>query len=148
MKYGAIIAIIAATLLLVGGVWWVVSGKSSEKEATNNVTEVEDSSTDAEQGSDDQEAEEASIVITYTDDGFRLSGNTIKSGETVLVVNESSDDLQFASDPHPQHSDNHELNEPVLAPGEQETFVVHKTGAWGFHNHLNDDHTGMITVID
>lgn len=119
--------------------------ETQTEQSTDNTAESQLS--DSETATQDEETE-ASIVITYTDTGFRLSGNTIQAGETVLVVNESSEMLQFASDPHPQHTDNDDLNVPTLDPGEEETFVVNETGAWGFHNHLNDNHTGTITVTD
>lgn len=147
MKYGIIIASIAVILLVGGGLWWLLmrSDEAPTEQTTNSSTEPQFE--ESKMIIEDEEVE-ASIVITYTDDGFRLSGNTIQAGETVLVVNESNENLDFASDPHPQHTDNHELNADIIRPGEQKTIVVTDTGAWGFHNHLNDEHTGTITVID
>ena len=66
----------------------------------------------------------------------------------VRIVNESSRTLQFSSDPHPQHGDNTELNMSALKPGGQTSFIVHKAGTWGFHNHLNEEDTGSITVTN
>ena len=147
MKYGLVAVIIAVLLLVAGGAWWLTMGNDeTQTERSANET-AESQLSDSEATAQDEETE-TSIVITYTDSGFRLSGNTIQAGETVRVVNESSEALQFASDPHPQHTDNDDLNIPTLAPGEEETFVVNETGAWGFHNHLNDDHSGSITVTN
>jgi plastocyanin len=86
-------------------------------------------------------------TITYTDSGFSPKETTVKAGSTVRVVNESGHPLRFASGPHPEHNLNAELNMSELAKGKDGTIRVTREGKWSFHNHLNDDHSGIITVI-
>jgi plastocyanin len=145
MKYVAVIAGIIILGIVAGGAWLLATNKdANDQPSATRQADTKDSTANE----DETEETEPSVVITYTETGFRLSGNTIQAGDTVLVVNESSDELAFASDPHPQHTDNQELNVPTLTTGEQETFVITEPGAWGFHNHLNDGHSGTITVIN
>jgi len=85
-------------------------------------------------------------TITYTDTGFSPKETTVTSGSIVRVVNESKTGLHFASGPHPQHNLNPELNMSELAPGKDGTIRVTREGRWSFHNHENDDYTGVIIV--
>ncbi len=91
---------------------------------------------------------EAAVTITYDGNSFALSSNTIKAGETVKVINNSSRELDFDSDPHPVHTDNPELNAGPIAAGESRSFVLHTKGTWGFHNHLNASQRGSLTVVE
>jgi plastocyanin len=85
-------------------------------------------------------------TITYSDKGFSPSNITVKAGDLVSVTNNSSSSLQFASDPHPQHTDNKDLNVGVIKKGQSMTFRASKIGTFGFHNHYQAGDTGMITV--
>ena len=85
-------------------------------------------------------------TILYTDDGFSQNTLTVKAGSIVSIRNNSSRILQFDSDPHPQHTDNPELNIGNISPGHQRSITVTKTGSHGFHNHANEDHTGTLIV--
>ncbi|HEX6462203.1 MAG TPA: hypothetical protein VFZ58_02915 [Candidatus Saccharimonadales bacterium] len=93
-----------------------------------------------------QEPAEPTVTITYDGNGFALSASTIKAGETVKVVNSSSKELDFDSNPHPVHTDNPELNAGPIAAGESHSFVLTTKGSWGFHNHLNASQRGNLTV--
>lgn len=89
---------------------------------------------------------EADVTITYNGTSFSLSSSSVKSGGTVKVVNDSTKNLEFASDPHPAHTNNTELNAGSITPRESAVFTLKKTGKWGFHNHLNASQKGEITV--
>lgn len=86
------------------------------------------------------------IIITYADSGFSLSANTMKKGQTVEVINKSTNDMQFDSNPHPTHTDDTELNIGLISPGQSKFFTVTHTGTWGFHNHLQPAQTSSFTV--
>lgn len=88
----------------------------------------------------------SAATITYSNSGFSPSSMTVKTGSKVTVKNDSSRSLDFASDPHPQHTKNPELNAGTISPGESATFTVNKTGSYGVHNHLNPSHTGNLIV--
>jgi len=85
-------------------------------------------------------------TIIYSDNGFEPASVTVKSGDTLQVTNSSSRNVQFDSDPHPAHTDNSELNVGVVTMGKSTTFVVTKSGTFGFHNHLKSSDKGSITV--
>ena len=103
---------------------------------SNRATEVPQASSE----------EQAAAVITYTSSGFSPGSITVKSGDRVTVKNESSSTLDFASDPHPVHTENRELNIGEIRPGSTMTFTVTTKGTYGIHNHENSTHTGTIVV--
>lgn len=86
------------------------------------------------------------VVITYTNDGFSTKTITAKVGDVVEVNNQSSQSLQFSSDPHPAHTTNRELNQATISAGAKQTFTVTKKGKFGFHNHLDSRQSGTLTV--
>jgi plastocyanin len=89
---------------------------------------------------------QVSATILYTGNGFTPSTTTVKAGSTVMIKNASSSPLQFDSDPHPQHTDDPELNVGIVDAGSSATFKVTTTGNHGFHNHLNPSDTGTLVV--
>lgn len=130
----AVIIIVAVVLLGVIGWFIFMRDKSDSKQSSTNTTQSEDS------------AAAGQSVITYTDEGFNPATLTVAAGTTVTITNESSEELDLSSDKHPVHTDNPELNQNTLTPGDSETFKVTKTGTWGYHNHLNPDKKGKIVV--
>lgn len=84
-------------------------------------------------------------LITFSDDGFDKSTYVFSQGP-VTVKNESSVNLQFSSDDHPSHRDHTELNMNVLGPGESGTFTPPGLGIYGFHDHINDQFEGTLTI--
>lgn len=147
MTKGKYIAIAVIIVALAGGA--IALSKHKDKDPAANATASnmsQDQETDAaESGTVEQGTSEAT-AITYGDNGFTPSTITVKSGTTVTIKNESSRSMQFDSDPHPAHTGNEELNVNNVSPGESETFVVKRTGTFGYHNHLNPSDTGTIIV--
>jgi len=97
-------------------------------------------------GSNDNEIQAEGTQVIFTDDGFNPSSYTSREGEAVTVRNDSSMELQFSSADHPTHQDTPEFNLPVLGPGESATFTPNGTGTFGFHDHINSQYTGTLTV--
>lgn len=159
-----LIAGLIVAVIIVGGGLWLAGSKNDDKTAnstanSSNVTPTpsNNSKTPSTASSGSQQAtnkptdsdgdnDEAAATITYTADGFSPSTVTVKSGDTVAVMNNSGESLQFNSDPHPSHTGNTELNVGSVQSGQTKTFVVTKTGTFGFHNHFNPNHKGSITV--
>lgn len=147
-KTGVIIAGIA--LLVIGGGAYALTQNSDDSTDSANTSQDDNQATDT-NGSgqsattDNGEAVETS-TITYTNDGFSPATITVKVGTTITVKNNSSGVLQFNSNPHPDHTDEEELNLDSLGPGKSTTFEVTQTGRFGFHNHLNEDDTGTLIV--
>lgn len=87
------------------------------------------------------------LTVTATDTGFSPSQLTIKSGETVVFLNQSSSAVWPASDPHPIHTGLPGFDaKHGLAHGESYEFTFVKTGSFGYHNHLNPSTRGTIVV--
>lgn len=121
-KIVAAISILVGLALIAGLFWWLTSEENVEKDAV------------------------AGSIITYRDSGFSPPVLRTTSGTRITIENKSSKDLEFASNPHPSHADNPELNTDVMAPGDSAAIVITNRGTWGYHNHLDPGHTGRIIL--
>jgi len=139
-----LVVIAVAVVVIAGGAIFVQNNTKEKTPSTSN----NNSSSSSDDSSSTGDTAAAALTITYDGSTFNLSTDTIKVGETVKVTNNSSDELDFDSDPHPVTTDNTELNVGGIAPGESKTFTVHKTGTWGFHNHLDASQHGSFTVVE
>ncbi len=154
--------VIGLILVIAGGalLTWVVFGRSANAPSSESTGSSQTSSTassetpaqDASSENPDQSVSspqnEAATVITFTSNGFTPTALTVKKGTTVTVVNSSSQRVQFSSDDHPSHRLNEGMNLPVLAPGASDSFVADTVGEWGFHDHIDDSFTGVVTVTE
>jgi plastocyanin len=145
----SIIAVIAVIIIVGGGAFALTraSKPDNSSQAKPNTTNTQPadttpSTTDTNTNSGQTTAD----TITYSDSGFSPSSLTVKAGTTVTIKNTSSGGLQFDSDPHPEHTDNTELNVGFVASGQSATFTVHRTGSFGYHNHLSPDDRGQLIV--
>lgn len=141
--------IIIAILAIVGGAGYLLFGKKSDsgtKESSSSSSQAADASTNQPADNAAKAGQQAAATITYSNDGFSPATITVKTGDTVVIKNDSSRDMQFDSDPHPAHTNNEELNVGVVEPGKSMSFVVKRTGTFGYHNHLNASDTGTIVV--
>jgi plastocyanin len=132
-----VVAIIAVAAVVLANMY---------KPANNSSTTNSNNTSTSEKQETKQPSSEPTVTITYDGNGFSLSANTIKSGETVKVVNSSDKDLVFDSNPHPVHTDNPELNVGDIPAGESKSFALTTKGEWGFHNHLDSSQHGSLTV--
>lgn len=87
-------------------------------------------------------------VIRRTENGYEPAEVTIREGETVSFVNDSSSFHWPASDVHPTHTIYSEFDplEPV-APGDTWSFTFTKAGEWRFHDHIRANLKGVVTVL-
>lgn len=121
--------------------------KDDSKDSNVQTNQTAETSQPAQTSEPAQTNESSSqATITYTDSGFTPESINVAAGTTITIKNDSSADLDFASDDHPAHRDNSELNVGMISPGESKTFSISKSGTWGFHNHLNDNDNGKIAV--
>jgi plastocyanin len=114
-----IVAVIAA------GVWFFVKDRNMAPIETRSPAETVD---DLPRGVD----------IVYTGFSFTPDDIAVASGATVTIINESSEELEFVSDPHPSTDANPELSK---------SFTITRKGAWGYHNHLSPLKRGRVTVL-
>lgn len=99
--------------------------------------------------------------IIYTDSGYSPSMLTIKVGETVTFINNSSFGVWTASAIHPAHIvyggvslqehcpdvENDDFDQCKSSfPGESWDFTFNKKGTWGYHNHVKASDFGKIVV--
>jgi len=87
------------------------------------------------------------VMVNYTNSGFSPKTVTIKKGEVVTFVNQSSGDMWVASNPHPIHTDYPAFDEKVaVGSGSSWSFTFDQVGIWGYHNHKSPSNTGTIVV--
>jgi len=136
MRKSVIIGIIVIVVVAIGaGIYAALYNPSS----TNNTQ----SSTPAASNST---STQAAATITYSDSGFSPSITTVKSGDTVAITNTSSTSLQMDSGPHPEHTEDTDLNVGLVSAGQTKTFTVTKKGTFGIHNHFNASDQATVTV--
>ncbi|HSW37679.1 MAG TPA: cupredoxin domain-containing protein [Candidatus Saccharimonadales bacterium] len=138
MSSNKVVLIIVVILVLGVGGYLVFHKKANNSPATTNST--------AQKGTSSDSSPVVAATITYTDSGFTPALTTVKAGDTVKVVNNSSNPLQLDSNPHPAHTDEPELNVGEIDAGKSATFTITQKGTWGFHNHLQPGDTGKIEV--
>ncbi len=93
--------------------------------------------------------------ILFTDSGFSPSSMTVKAGDTVKFVNQSSEDFWPASAKHPTH-DVYPVKGGCMAsifdackailPGGNWGFKFDVVGSWNYHDHLHPIFFGKVNV--
>jgi len=87
------------------------------------------------------------VVISMTDTGFTPSSVTIAAGDTVTFVNDGQAKHWPASVIHPTHQILPGFdNLGGLETGDVYSFRFTKAGNWNFHDHLNPNFLGTVTV--
>lgn len=141
-----------ALVIVIGVSVWAVGTQSNTNDTVSRSSSDTASEVSTESASVEDEAGATSnaeaVVIRYTNNGFDQPSYTVKKGQPVRVVNESSRTLEFSSDSHPTHQLNDELNLRPLKPGEEESFTPQETGSWGIHDHLKAGETTTLVVED
>lgn len=149
MNKKALIAVGVLVIIIAGAAFWLLrpapeTNESATSTADTATTEATTSPRSDESTGSAPDAQET--VITYSDNGYSPSTITVKTGDTVTIKNTSSQSMMFDSDPHPAHTTNPELNVDTVPAGESKSFVVNRTGTFGYHNHLNAREKGTIIV--
>ncbi|HLB66775.1 MAG TPA: cupredoxin domain-containing protein [Candidatus Saccharimonadales bacterium] len=135
------VLVLLALLIVAGaGAFLAISG-DDEKATTETSKPAGPVSTARETAKEVQ-----TVTITYTDSGFSPSTLFVNAGDSVLIKNDSSNDLDFESNPHPVHTDNTELNAGTIENGGSKTITLTEPGTWGFHNHDNSAHSATVEV--
>lgn len=92
-------------------------------------------------------AHELPNVIHITKNGFEPNKLTINLGETVIFENTDSEDHWPASNIHPTHEIYPQFDpKKPINPKDLWEFRFDKEGEWKFHDHLNPQLRGSITV--
>lgn len=85
-------------------------------------------------------------TITYTSDGFSPASVTVSAGSKVTFVNQTDQEIEPSSGPHPVHTSNSELNAGDIEPGKSKSVTLTTKGTWSIHNHYDHDKTATVTV--
>lgn len=102
-----------------------------------------------------ESAVEKENAVIYTDSGYSPTALKIKKGETAVFKNQSSRAMWPASATHPTHRVYPTTGGCIgsvfdacagVQPGETWSFKFDISGIWKYHDHLNPDATGAITV--
>jgi len=152
-------------IILVGGYFLWQSSASAPSESdtgtpVSNLMPVPGSDTPEMVVGGGDDASEEPVVVSNTDAGFSPSSVTIKKGQAVRFVNNSSkEDVWPASAVHPTHSVYPEKSDADclgssfdackgLKPGESWEFTFNSMGEWKFHDHLHPSKFGSVTVTE
>lgn len=88
------------------------------------------------------------FTVQMTDTGFDPDQLEIVAGDTVVFENAGRSDHWPASNVHPTHELYPDLDalRPILS-GQSWSIVFFRPGVWGYHDHLNPQNTGEVTVL-
>lgn len=164
-------AIILAIIIVLGGAWWYMSDQAPAQSDDINIganaagtipegTAAPDNGMvggDADPGTATQTA---GVTVHYTSSGFTPKSISIKAGEKVTFVNDTSGAMWVASDEHPTHTEFDGTDRTThcsgaytgptpfdqCQPGSSYTFVFAKTGTFEYHNHSAAQFTGTVVV--
>jgi plastocyanin len=134
-----IITTVVVVVVGLGG-WWLIASMSA-----NDMNDSSNDTTNGQNQAADEDVEVAA-TITYTNEGFTPATITVKVGDTIKIVNNAENVMYFASDEHPTHLNNSELNIGDIEPGSSATVTVASQGTWGYHDHYNASAGGEIIV--
>lgn len=139
-----IITTIIIVVVVLGG-WWLIAsmsntGNNSSNDTTNGGGETSNGTNEP------GESQEVAATIAYDGTNFTPATITVQTGDTIEVKNDSENVMYFASDKHPIHLDNSELNVGDIQPGSSAIITVTSQGTWGYHDHYNASAGGEIIV--
>lgn len=141
-----IIIICLIGIIIVGGSAYLLARNGTSPKTDTSETPSQATGDSGSPAETDTPPADATATITYTNNGFNPKTLTITAGATVVIKNQSSEDLLFSSNDHPTHTHNDELNEAALGPDQSQTITPTTKGTWGFHNHLDANKTGTLVV--
>lgn len=134
-----IITTIIVVIVIAGG-WWLITNMSANNSNDSGQTNGQNDTNEP------ASEEEVAATITYNGTEFTPASLTVQTDDVIKVVNNSENVIFFASDEHPTHLDNSELNVGDIEPGASATFSITSSGTWGYHDHYNAGAGGEIIV--
>lgn len=157
---------IAAIIIIVGGGWWFLSSQAPAAPATTSTTVTNtgnvttNTSADTGAGSVSTTTQTTGATVHFTSTGFSPKSVTIKAGQKVTFINDTSGQMWVASGQHPVHAAYDGTDRTThcsgsytgLTPfdecqaGSPYTFVFTKAGTFSFHNHLASQFVGTVVV--
>lgn len=91
----------------------------------------------------------STATVELRKDGFYPEEIQIKKRATVKFTNKTGDSFWPASNTHPTHTIYPEFDpKQPIQPNSSWSFTFNNSGSWRYHDHLNPNYTGVITVLD
>ena len=157
------LGVIVLIIIVILGGWYIFSRPTTTQAPTTEVPAATSTDMSASTTAPAQAMVPAPVTINYTAQGFSPKTVTITQGQTVTWVNQTSNPMWIASNPHPVHTGYDGTDRTThcaagytgpapldectqAAPGASFSFTFDKAGTWGYHDHLNHTMTGSITV--
>ena len=142
------IVLVVIVLIVAGFLVYYATKSQPTPSPEPSVTTYTSPATTQEQTGTSAAIPEASMTVTYTDTGFSPKSITVKLGDTVTFMNNSSKMMWVASAPHPTHTNYPEFDpKKGSTAGESYSFTFDdKAGSFNYHNHLNPTDFGTIVV--
>lgn len=155
---GKIAGIVVVVVLIIAGIWYL-----SSQNAPATTTVGQTPSTGSQMAPATSTPTASGVTVTYSSNGFSPANVSISAGTLVTFVNNGSEGMWIASDPHPSHqgydgttrsqhcAQNYSGPAPFdecasVPPGGSWSFTFTKVGAWGYHNHADATNAGHVTV--
>jgi plastocyanin len=149
MKRSVVIAIVIAVIVVIAGALALNKKNPTASPTPSPSNQAAASPTPTASPGTSPTPSPAAAEGTTTDvsaSGFTTSPIKVTSGQTLTFVNKSDSTIQVDSSPHPQHTDNPELNVGQIAPGASKSVTPVRKGTFGIHNHLNPSQQGSVIV--
>ncbi len=147
MKRSTVAVLVVMVVVVLGALAWLVARPDTDSASDSSKQTASDTPQPAPSPVSEPAAPQpGTVTVSYDSNGFSPSTITVKSGQTVTFDNKTSATIQPSSDPHPQHTDNSELNAGNISSGSSKSITPKQTGSFGMHDHFNPSHTLNITV--
>lgn len=159
------VAIILVVVILLGAGWWFMAqspATPTDTTAAAGGTQLEGTPTpdNGMVGGDAVAPTTGGAEVHYTATGFTPKSVTIKAGEKVTFINDTSGAMWVAADEHPTHTEYDSTDRAThcsgsyagatpfdqCQAGSSYTFVFTKAGSFEYHNHSAAQFSGMVVV--
>jgi plastocyanin len=150
-RTGTVIIVVIAILVVVGGIVLATHKSGSPAATSSPAANSNAAATTPPAANSSPTASTATdsatdVTLHYTASGFSPSTITVPTGHKLIVKNDSSATIQVDSNPHPQHTDDTQLNIGTISPGATGSATLTRAGSWGIHNHLDPAMLGTVVV--
>jgi plastocyanin len=150
MSKSAVIFMAIALVVIVVVIFVSLTNKnnvpSANTQTTTDQSTSESDTTDA-LDSDSSDSSETVNTVHYTDSGYSPASIEVSVGTAVTFVNDSTQSMWTASDPHPVHTNFSAFDaKRGYKQGVSYSFTFAKAGTYTYHNHLVPGDVGTVVV--
>lgn len=160
--------VIIAVIIVLFGAWWYMSGQAPASDMTNTGANaagtIQEGSEQPDNGMVGGDADAGTpttgTTVHYTTSGFSPETVTIRAGEKVTFINDTSNPMWVGADEHPTHTEFDGSDRAThcsgtytgptpfdqCQQGSTYTFVFTKSGTFDYHNHSAAEFGGTVVV--